>query len=621
MQPSSPEAYVNLAQAMRRSRRLSEAIAAYQSALALRPDLAEVHVELGDTLRGQGKHSAARESLQRAIQLKPKMPEAHYVLGRVLHAQGRLAEALECLDRALALRSRYFQVHNHRGVVLLGQKRYEAAIAALRQAIAYAPDFAPAWLNLGAVFQEMGRLTQAVEHYRRALSLKRAYPEAHSNLAAALRDLGDLDGAVEHYRRALALMPGLAQVHSNLLFLLAYHPQASPESLYTEHVAWNARHARALKPVLLHHANERNPERRLRVGYVSPDLRGHVCSHYLEPLLANHDPAAVELFAYAEVLRPDRTTERFRQVVPNWRSTVGQSHAMVADQIRRDGIDILVDCAGHTSNNRLLVFAQGPAPIQVTWLGYPHTTGLDTIDYLLSDVYCMKPGVEAWFTEAPYRLPSIFACYRPRLDMPPVSPSPALRQGYVTFGSLTRVARLNEEVVATWAQLLRRVPEARLALNTKSLDDPMMQARLRERFAAHGVASERLLLDYTSPPWSFFEAVDVVLDLFPQCSCTTALESLWMGVPVVTLAGQLPLGRFTASFLNAMGLEEWVTGDLDAYIDRAARAAADRPTLVRLRAELRARMAQSPICDERGFARAMEAAYRAMWRTWCQEAT
>ena len=382
---------------------------------------------------------------------------------------------------------------------------------------------------------------------------------------------------------------------------------------------WNVRHARPLLGPL-EHGNDRNVNRRLRVGYVSPDFRRHSARYFFEPLLARHSKAVVELFAYAEVARPDDVSDRLRGLVDHWCDTVGLNDEALAARIRADGIDILVDLAGHTKGNRLLVFARKPAPVQVScWLGYAYTTGLEAIDYFMSDNALTPEGCDHLFSEKPVRMP-VALVYRPPADLEPPGPLPAQRNGTVTFGSLSRSVRINHRVVKAWAAILARVPGSRLIINSSNFSSPELQRQYIEQFGALGVAPEGLEIGYDSPPWDIVRRIDIELDCFPHNSGTTLFESLYMGVPFISLKDRPSVGRMGAMILTGLGHEEWIAGTEAEYIDKAVAMAGDLPKLAKLHANLRPEMERSRLMDERGFAHDVEAAYRDMWRRWCQGA-
>ena len=389
----------------------------------------------------------------------------------------------------------------------------------------------------------------------------------------ALMRQGRLAEAEAALRHALALRPDFALPHSNILFCLNYRPDVSAEDIFAEYRRWDRQHALPLLPAQPGFDLDRSPERRLRIGYVSPDFRQHAVALFAEPLLAAHDRSAIELHCYAEVPAPDAVTERFHALADHWHSTVGLSDAELAEQIRRDRIDVLVDLAGHTAGNRLLTFARKPAPIQVAWLlGHGYTSGLSAMDAFLADAELAPPGADGLFSERLIRLSRIPLAYAPPAEMPDVAPLPALANGCITFGYFGRTVRLNDAVLAAWARILHAVPGSRLMLNSAPFGEPAGREQMSARFAALGIDPARLDLVYTSPQprtWAAYGEIDIALDPFPHNAGTTTIEALWQGVPVLSLAGRPTVGRFGAAILHAVGLDDWVTNDVDAYVARA----------------------------------------------------
>ena len=390
--------------------------------------------------------------------------------------------------------------------------------------------------------------------------------------------------------------------------------------IHEEHRRWNRQHAEPLKKFIQPHTNDRNPDRRLRIGYVSPDLREHVVGQNLLPLLAKHDHQRVEVFAYAKVPAPDAMTERLRSHTDAWRSLVGLSDAQAADLIRQDRIDILVDLALHTANNCLLVFARKPAPVQVTYLAYAGSSGLTTMDYRLSDPYLDPPGGdESVYSEQTLRLPETYWCYQPVVDLPP-QPPPALEKGFITFGCLNNFCKVNEPLLSLWAEILRGVPHSRLLLHAY---EGSPRQHVLEHLQREGIDPHRVSFAGKLPVAVYFQqyhSIDIALDTFPYGGGTTTCDTLWMGVPVVSLAGKTAVGRAGLSILSNVGLPELVANTPEEYVHLAIRLANDLPRLKDLRSTLRQRMQASPLMDAPRFARNVEAAYRQMWRNWCEQA-
>ena len=432
-----------------------------------------------------------------------------------------------------------------------------------------------------------------------------------------------LDEAITAYRQALTLDPKLPLVHSNLVYTLHFHPGYNAQAIAEEHRRWNQQHAEPLTRFIQPHANDRDPERRLRVGYVSPDFRDHVVGRNLLPLFRQHDRTQFDITCYAHNSRPDAITGQFQQHADAWRDIVGLSDEQAAQLIRHDRIDILVDLSLHMAQNRLLIFARKPAPVQVTFAGYPASTGLTTIDYRLSDPYLDPPGMdESVYSEQTIRLPDSFWCYDPLEGREiPVNSLPALETGVVTFGCLGNFCKVNPPLLTLWAQVLRQVERSRLLLlasqgshRQRTLDFLQQEGVDANRvdFVPHQRRQQYLEL---------YHRIDLGLDTFPYGGHTTSLDSFWMGVPVVTLVGQTSVSRAGWCQLSNLGLTELAGHTPAEFVRIAVELANDLPRLRELRSTLRRRMEQSPLMDAPRFAHNIETAYRTMWRTWCAAAT
>jgi len=510
-----------------------------------------------------------------------------------------------------------------RGVELKDQRSYEEAKRCLRRALALDPGLAEAEVALGHVLFLQGAYSQAVDRFRRALAIKPGLAQAHYRLGNALAEQGQITEAKECYRHAIVLKPDYSVAYGNLAFTMNYDAEASPAELYAAHRAWAALFP---PPQTLDrtYANDRRPERRLRVGYVSGDFREHAVAYFFEPLLASHNHSEVEVFCYSSLDEADEdpTTARLRSLAEHWISIFRQNDKNVAKRIRADRIDILVDLGGYTRASRVTVFAMKPAPVQATWLGYLNTTGLATIDYRISDAIVDPEGEADQFnSETVVRLRPPFLCYRPFDQAPHVSALPARRSGHLTFGSFNNLPKLTPGVIRLWARLLHAVPDSRLVIKTEQMSDAPTAKKLCSRFADEGIAPNRIHVlgcqVSTADHLSRYGLVDIALDSFPFNGVTTTCEALWMGVPVVTLRGDRPYGRVGASLLASTGLQEFVVETPEAYLEKAANLGADLSRLTELRSGLRDRMRGSPLCDGAGFACAIEQAYRRMWEAWC----
>jgi predicted O-linked N-acetylglucosamine transferase (SPINDLY family) len=615
--PTHPDAWYLLGSACHVLGNLSEAVDCYKEALRLKPTYVEALSNLGVAYKVQGRVADAIASYHEALRLKPSFPDAYNNLGLALEEQGNFEEAVANFNQALHLKPDFPEAHYNLGKALQQQGKTEEAIASYHRTLQLQPNYPDAFNNLAVALTVQGKLDEAAMYLQRALAANPQHADAHNNLGNVLKEQGRLDEAAYHYDQAFKCRPGFAGAHSNLLVCWNYDPTSDPDALFVEHRRWADLHARVTPATV--HPNDRNIDRRLRVGYVSPDFYLHAAAHFLEPIFQHHDPNQVEIFCYAEVFASDAVTDRFRSRADVWRSTVGLSDAEIVEQVCADRIDILVDLAGHTANSRLGVFASKPAPVQITYLGYPNTTGLKAIDYRLTDAVADPVGEPVRHTEELVRMPHAF-CYAVLENAPETVPPPACDSGRVTFGSLHNLAKLNGQVLDLWCAILRAVPSSRLLVFRHTLQGSALQY-FRGQLTQRGIGPDRFELCNTlgaSPNYlNVYPSVDIALDAFPWNGHTTACEALWMGVPVITLYGQRYAGRMAASALTALGLTELIARSAEDYVAIAADWAADVDRLVRLRAGLRERMRTSALCDAAAFTRRLEETYRSLWRRWC----
>jgi predicted O-linked N-acetylglucosamine transferase (SPINDLY family) len=620
LNPELPEAHCNLGNALREKGDFNEAIAACERAITLRPTYAEAHCNLGNALKQQGDLDQSIAAYRRAIALKPDLPQAHSNLGNALRDKGRLNESIIACEQAIALAPNYAGARCNLGNALKDSGQLDAAIAAYRSAITLNPNYPEALNNLGVALRDKGQHDEAIAVFRQAITSRPAYAEAHNNLGAALKDTGQLDEAIAAYRQAIALRPTYSQAHSNLIYTLHYHPAYDARSIADEQRRWNQQHADPLKKFIHPHANNQDPARRLRIGYVSSDFYIHASAYFLSPLFAHHDRRQVELFCYAQVVRPDAMTIQFQQQADVWRNIVGLSDDQIAAQIRDDQIDILVDLKLHTAENRLLVFARKPAPIQITWLGFPGSTGLTTIDFRLTDPYLDPPGSdESVYSEHTLRLPENFWCYDPMDGRQiPINSLPAKQTGAITFGCLNNFCKINDSLISLWSQILRQIENARLLLLAPEGNH---RSRTLDRFRQEKIDPARIEFVANQPRHEYLQTyhrIDLGLDTFPYNGHTTTLDSLWMGVPVITLVGSTPVSRAGWSQLSNVALGELAAQTPGQFVKIAADLAKDLPRLQHLRSMLRQRMEQSPLMNAPAFAKNIEATYRRLWQTHCE---
>lgn len=567
-----------------RAGRLREAIAGYREILASSPDDKHALLSLALAYRGAGQFDDAVIALRRLIALAPNDAEAFNQLGINLSQLGK----------------------------------EEESILAFRQAVLLRPGHAETYSNFSLALRLSGRTAGAIASARRSIELDGNSHYAHLNLANAFKDAGQLDEAIVSFERALALQPQELVAHSNLLYTLLFRGGTDAKTIRDAHRRWNQQHAARLGQNIEAHQNDRSPGRRLRIGYVSPDLRAHVVGRNLLPLLREDDRSRFEIFCYAAVARPDSLTETLRSHADVWRDIAHLDDEQAAKLVRDDRIDILVDLTLHMAGNRLLLFARKPAPVQVTYLGYCGTTGLGTMDYRLSDVFLDPPDADlTGYTEETIRLPQSYWCYEPRGGAPDASAVPALSAGHVCFGCLNNFCKASPAAQDLWGRLLAAVPGSRLLMHANP--GPHLEPVL-ERLGRAGVAADRIEF-VPKQSWTGYVAtyqrIDIALDPFPYNGGITTCDALWMGVPVVSLIGDLAVRRAGYSILSNMGLSDLAAASPEEYLRTAADLARDLPRLQSLRGTLRQRMIASPLMDANRFARDVENVYRRMWEAWC----
>ena len=622
LNPDHAAAHFNLGAVLADQGRFDEAISQFRRALELEPGAVEAHLNLGAALAAQGQLEEAIIHYRRVLALQPDFVTAHYNLANTLRDRDQLEEAVAAYRRALQLNPDYAMAHNNLGNALRNLDQLDESIAAHHRALEIRPDYVEAHNNLGIALADRGQFEEAIAAYRRALELKPDYADAHNTLGNALKDQGRLDDAVNAYRRAIQFTPEHTGAHSNLAYTLHFHSSQDDRTINEVHQCWHEQFAEPLRKLHRPHANDCNPDRRLRIGYVSPNFYRHVICHFLTPLLEAHDKARVEIYCYASVRRPDAFTERVKRSADVWCEVAGLGDQDLAERIRADQIDILVDLTQHMADHRLLMFARKPAPVQVAWLGYPASTGLPAVDYRFTDRF-MEPEGSAWSesVETPVHLPDSWFCFDP-IESPEVAALPTREAGHITFGSLNNFCKVNEAVLQLWVAVLQAVEGSRLLLHCPA---GAAQTRLRQWFEARGIAADRLeLVSRTATRAEYlelFQRIDVGLDPFPYNGGTTTCEALWMGVPVVSLAGRTAVSRLGLSVLTNAGLPELLAFSEEDYVRIAAQLAKDLPRLAELRATLRSRMLASPLMAAARFARNMETAFRSMWQRWCARKT
>ncbi|MBI3370699.1 MAG: tetratricopeptide repeat protein [Betaproteobacteria bacterium] len=597
----------------------AQALQCYRQAIEADPGFAPAHMNLGIALQAAEDLAGAIASYRSAITLDRGYAAAHYNLAMARLSVGQYAEAEDDFRMALRLRAEFPEAWVGLAEALGALGRDNEALAALENAVRQRKDYAGALLNTGGLLQKMGRLSEAEAIHRRTLKLKPDYTEAHDILGHVLLSLGRVSEAMACHRRALELKPGFHEAYSNLLFCLSHDENVSAQALYAEHRRFGEIFETPLRSSWPPHPNSRDPERGLQIGFVSGDLRDHAAGRFIEPMLVQLARyPRISLHAYSNHAIEDNVTRRLRRQVSQWHRIAGLSDQAVAQAIRDDGIDVLVDLSGHSAGHRLLSFARRPAPVQASWIGYPGTTGLLAMDYYLADRFLLPPGqFDDQFTERIVRLPA-WASYLPPESAPPVGPLPALSNGIVTFGSFNRPSKLSESVIALWAQLLRASPGARMLLAAMPGDGSV--DALAGWFAREGIAPERLDFHARCGMDAYLamhQQVDLCLDTFPYSGSTTTYHALWMGVPTLTLAGRTLPGRLSAGALGHLGLEGFVAHDAADFVLKGRSWASKVSALAALRAGLRGRFEQSLLCRPGAVAAGVGSALRSMWRRWC----
>jgi predicted O-linked N-acetylglucosamine transferase (SPINDLY family) len=621
--PQVAAAHNNLGATLRHLSRRQEALASFESALRLDPEYTEAHVNLADMMESEGSLDKAIEHYRAAASQPAHRIRCQRNLGRLLLAEGRNDEALQCCREVLTLEPESASSHFELGNALMACGHIDEAMERFARATKLDPTDARGHVNLGFALRSGGRFEESARSFRQALKIDPELVEAHNNLGVVLQMQGELEPAMKAFERALMFAPSELYIQSNYLTCLNYQHEAVPEKVFEQHRRWAELVQGADWTKSAVDEGQLDSERRLRIGYVSADLRYHSVAFFITPIIERHDREKFEITCYANVATPDAETQRIRELSDHWRDITSMSNAEAADLIRFDGIDILVDLSGHTLGNRLPVFARKPAPVQVTYVGYPNTTGLDTVDYRLTDVMTDPPGWgEHLHSEELIRFDDGFLCFQPLQSCPDIREVAASdRSDGFVFGSFNELLKVTAPTVIAWCDILERVAGSQLTIKGTTLEDEGTRQRVRDRFSERGIDPARLrLIGRTATleeHLELYNGIDVALDTFPYNGTTTTCEALWMGVPVVTQCGRSHASRVGLSLLTQVGLDDLVTDNAEDYVERAVGLADDHGRRRQLRGELRDRMRDSSLMDAERFTRKLEAAYRDMWRRAC----
>lgn len=613
--PKYADAQFNLGNAYRRMNRYAEAVGCYQAVLRLAPNHTSSMHNLGLAYGLLGRWPEAIAAQQKAIQTDPNFAEAYNHLADGLMKVGKIDEAIQTFQGFIRLRPTDPRGFHNLSLAFAQKGNYDAAIAGLEQALRLKPDYAEGHNSLGVILEGVGRSQEAFEHYQQAVKLKPRFPDALNNLGTACTEIGLHDEAYRYRRLSLQIVPGAPHIHSNLLLTLHYSAKTPRMQLLEEAKEWAKMHADKHAPSFPPSPRNPDPDRKLKIGYVSSDFRIHTVAAFIEPLLRYRDAEHFEVNCFANLSRGDAKTEQMQKLADGWHNIFHMSDDAVAELIRDQEIDILVDLNGHTAHNRLLVFARKPAAIQATVFGYPDTTGMGAMDYRLSDPHADPEGSEKYYVEKLWRLPEVAWCCDPPTETPEVGPLPADKNGYVTFGSLNNLAKVTPEMIAVWSEILTQVPKSKLILLTGK--GGFGGDRLRGLFAQHGIGMDRVQLmgRLTKPEYlGMHNSIDLYFDPYPYNGGVTSCDCLWMGTPLVTLAGDSYFTRQGHALLTNLGLPEFIAKSSEEYRDIALRMANDLNTLRELKSSLRDRVRQSPAMDGKRYVANLEKGYREMWR-------
>ncbi|MCM2565340.1 tetratricopeptide repeat protein [Janthinobacterium kumbetense] len=619
IEPAFAEAHCNLGNLLQAENRLDEAVASYRRALALKPDYALAAFNLGNALLRQKQFGAAADSFRAATLALPDDAEAHNRLGQALHENKNVQDAVRSFQRALQIKPDYRAARNNLVAAYLALKQYQDVLTCLNTAMESEPDDEELHFHLGNVMRTMGKSKEALAAFQRALEIKPDYAAAEINLCSLLHAEGHLEEAIASGYRARTVAPHIPESHSGLLFCLSHSIDIDAQRLFEEHCRFgdafdHPSTAGTAEGQGFH--NDNNPARRIRVGFVSGDFNSHVVSNFVVPVIAHLSASpGLSLYAYYNNTLEDAVTQRLRGYFPHWQNIIEVSDSNLQEKVREDGIDILVDLSSHTAFNRLTAFGRKLAPIQVSWIAYPGTTGLKTMDYYLTDPQFDVD--EKYFTEKVVLLPASVP-FLPSSDSPELVRAPALGNGYLTFGSFNRLSKLNPGVIARWAKLLRALPEAKMHLAAMQKDSDI--ATLQAWFAQEGIAADRLTFHgrtHLGGYLALHQQIDLCLDTFPYTGGTTTLHALWMGVPTLTLKGTSVPSHAGACILQHVGLDAFIATDDDDFVRKGIFLSNNIMQLAVLRADLRNRMQESALADSRAIAHNMEQAFRTMWQRWC----
>jgi protein O-GlcNAc transferase len=619
LNPRLFDALCNLGNIHYKKGRLDDAMIYYDKALQFNPHLDEAYCNMGNVLKEKGHADKAIANYQKALQINPDIADAYNNIGTILQKKGKFDEAMIYYQKALELDPELFDVCYKIGTNYHATGQIDDAIPYYQKALQLHPNFPNAYNNLGAALQKQGKLAEALLYFEKAIQYDPNLSAAYVNLGLVCILKGKYDKAEVCFRQAMAIQPDNIIAYQDLLFTMLYSSRHNAHSIFTEHVNFARLFAEPLSPAINSHPDEKKLNHRLKIGYVSSDFRKHSVAYFIEPVISNHNRKDFEVFCYSTVPIHDDVTTRLQGYADHWRSFVGKTDEEASQLIRKDAIDILVELAGHTSD-RILIFARKPAPIQISWIGYPATTGLSTMDYKIVDDYTDPTGMtEQFYTEKLIRMPESFLCYLPEKNSPAVVDLPLLTSGRITFCSFNALSKVSQQVITLWIKILKAAPGSHLIIKAISLADSATRSQLMDLFIREDITPERIELHPLEPltegHLGLYNRCDIALDTFPYNGTTTSCEALWMGVPVITLAGDTHASRVGVSLLSTIGMKGLIAHTPEEYVEIAVALARDTKRLQSLRKGLRDKMAHSPLLDADRFTANLETCYHTMWET------
>ncbi|MBF0380247.1 MAG: tetratricopeptide repeat protein [Magnetococcales bacterium] len=601
-----------------RVEQLNEAIYWYKKALKFNPADTIALTNMGTALQNLGKLDDAISCYQLGIDIKPDHAQVYSNLGVALQKQGKLDQAIISFEKATALSPDYADAFSNMGDALREQGEFEKAVISCQKALTINPSHAQAYSNLGNALKELERLDEAVNSFLKAITLNPDYAEAHSNLGIAYQEQGQFEKAINSYRKAIAIAPNFTICHNNLICCIDLYTNRADDLFKIERDRWAKQHAAPLRASWPALKNSPDPEKKLRIGYVGADFKHHSAAHIFGSVLLNYDSDQFEIYCYAGNVVQDDLTQKFKQSATGWLSTTMMDDKTLAREIKKDGIDILVDLAGHTIGSRLLTFARKPAPIQLSAWGYPHGTAMAAMDYILADQIFIPLSERSNYSEEILDIKCVLHL-TPDIEYPEIAELPYLKNGYITFGAFNRIEKYSNELYIMWAEILKQVPDAKLLIKTGKNNLDELEDKIKNHFFGLGVEKNRLIIDGKTKKEDHLKrhnSIDIMLDPHPHNGGMTTLDSLRMGVPVLTCEGEARCPT-SASILHVLGLDDWRASNKQEYVKRGVEFAQAIPDLKKLRQELRQRFDSSVLGDPILYTRDVEAMYRKIWKKWC----